>query len=335
MTSSQPSSLRRRGGGKRNADGTSSMDIAPVSSQGASNPAWEWDYRIALVIMTALAFATRFYKIDYPNEVVFDEVHFGKFASYYLRRTYFFDVHPPFGKLLLAFVGWLAGYDGHYEFDNIGESYIDNNVPYVALRSMPALLGSLTIPVVFLIMWESGYSLPACVLASGLMVFDNAHIGETRLILLDALFSAMSNFTNRGSIHSNERKWLLLTGVSLSGVISTKYVGVFTFVTIGSAVLIDLWSLLDINRREGALTLPEFGKHFVARLFGLISVPIFFFLFWFQVHFAILTKSGPGDEFMTPAFQETLSDSAITASAFDIEPAIKQENEARGGAAII
>jgi dolichyl-phosphate-mannose-protein mannosyltransferase len=129
----------------------------------------------------------------------------------------------------------------------------------------------------------------------------------------------MSNFTNRGSIHSNERKWLLLTGVSLSGVISTKYVGVFTFVTIGSAVLIDLWSLLDINRREGALTLPEFGKHFVARLFGLISVPIFFFLFWFQVHFAILTKSGPGDEFMTPAFQETLSDSAITASAFDIE----------------
>jgi dolichyl-phosphate-mannose-protein mannosyltransferase len=85
----------------------------------------------------------------------------------------------------------LAGYDGHYEFDNIGESYIDNNVPYVALRSMPALLGSLTIPVVFLIMWESGYSLPACVLASGLMVFDNAHIGETRLILLDACWYSL------------------------------------------------------------------------------------------------------------------------------------------------
>ena len=83
-------------------------------------------------------------------------------------------------------MGWLVGFDGDFLFDNIGDSYIDNKVPYVALRAMPAILGSLTIPVVFLIMWESGYSLPACVLSAGLVLFDNAHVGETRLILLDA-----------------------------------------------------------------------------------------------------------------------------------------------------
>ena len=38
--------------------------------------------RIALAIITALSFFTRFYKLYHPNEVVFDEVHFGKFASY-------------------------------------------------------------------------------------------------------------------------------------------------------------------------------------------------------------------------------------------------------------
>lgn len=38
----------------------------------------EWDYKLALAIITALAFLTRFWGIGHPNEVVFDEVHFGK-----------------------------------------------------------------------------------------------------------------------------------------------------------------------------------------------------------------------------------------------------------------
>jgi dolichyl-phosphate-mannose-protein mannosyltransferase len=38
----------------------------------------EWDYRIAITVITFLAFLTRFWGISHPNEVVFDEVHFGK-----------------------------------------------------------------------------------------------------------------------------------------------------------------------------------------------------------------------------------------------------------------
>lgn len=38
----------------------------------------EWDYKLALGVITVLAFITRFWGIGYPNEVVFDEVHFGK-----------------------------------------------------------------------------------------------------------------------------------------------------------------------------------------------------------------------------------------------------------------
>jgi dolichyl-phosphate-mannose-protein mannosyltransferase len=193
---------------------------------------------------------------------------------------------------------------------------------------MPASLGALTVPIVFMIMWESGYALPACVTAAGLMLLDNAHIGQTRLILLDAsliFFMALSVLSyirfyklRHDSFGRKWWKWLLLTGVNLSCVISIKYVGVFTFFSIGVPVAIDLWDLMDVKRRQGALSLPEFGKHFAARAFGLIVFPFFLYLFWFQVHFSILTKSGPGDDFMTPEFQETLSDNQMSLQSVGI-----------------
>ncbi|TLD25821.1 glycosyltransferase family 39 protein [Venturia nashicola] len=296
-----------------------------VSPKGESS----WDFKLALFVVTFLAFVTRFYGIRHPNQVVFDEVHFGKFASYYLQRTYFFDVHPPFGKLLFAFAGWLVGYKGEFLFQNIGESYITNKVPYVAYRAMPATMGALTVPTVFWIMWESGYSLPATLAATGLVLFDNAHIGQTRLILLDATliwFMALSilcyvRFYKLRHIPFSRKwwKWLLLTGVCLSCVISTKYVGVFTFFSIGVPVLFDLWDLLDVNRRQGQLSLQQFWKHFAARVVGLIVIPFLLYLFWFQVHFAILNRSGPGDDFMTPEFQATLADNIMTSQAIGIQ----------------
>lgn len=220
------------------------------------------------------------------------------------------------------------GYKGDFLFENIGDSYITNRVPYVAYRAMPATMGALTVPTVFLIMWESGYSLPACITASGLMLFDNAHIGQTRLILLDAtlvFFMALAVLAyirfyklRHAPFSRKWWKWLLLTGVCLSCVISTKYVGVFTFFSIGVPVMIDLWDLMDINRRQGALTLMEFGKHFAARALGLVIIPFFLYLFWFQVHFTILNRSGPGDDFMTPEFQETLSDNIMSLQSVPI-----------------
>ncbi|KAF2724448.1 glycosyltransferase family 39 protein [Polychaeton citri CBS 116435] len=334
-------SLRARGQGSKKRGTTPVGDDSGYMNGNASSSASqfkqstketaksEWDYWVAFGVITTLAFVTRFWGISHPNQVVFDEVHFGKFASYYLQRTYFFDVHPPFGKLLFAFAGWLVGYDGSFLFENIGDSYITNKVPYVAYRSMPALMGSLTVSTVYWIMWESGYSLPATIVAASIVLFDNAHVGQTRLILLDAtlvLFMALSILSyirfyklRHAPFSRKWWKWLLLTGVSMSCVISTKYVGVFTFFSIGVPVLIDLWDLLDVNRKQGALTLPEFGKHFAARAIGLVVIPFMFYLFWFQVHFTILSRSGPGDDFMTPEFQETLSDNLMTQQSVGID----------------
>lgn len=49
-----------------------------------------------------------------------------------------------------------------------------------------------------------------------------------------------------------------------------------------------------------------FRKHFLARAVALILLPLVLYLFFFWIHLTILTKSGTGDTFMSPAFQETL-----------------------------
>jgi dolichyl-phosphate-mannose-protein mannosyltransferase len=325
------SELRQRGPKKpvaaKSEKGPSPGDSPKQSKKHkvVSDAGTERKYQLVNAVLTVLAFATRFYLINYPSEVVFDEVHFGKFASYYLERTYFFDLHPPFAKLLIAAVGWLVGYDGQFKFDSIGDSYITNEVPFVAYRSLSATLGALTVPVVFQILKESGYSVHACMIGASLILFDNAHIAETRLILLDAtlIFSvalSIYSYVRFSKLRSKAFscqwwKWLCLTGVSLSCVISTKYVGVFTFVTIGAAVLIDLWHLLDYR---AGLSMSQFYKQFFARAFGLIIVPLGIFLFWFWVHFTVLIRSGPGDAFMSPEFQETLGDNLMAKEARQI-----------------
>lgn len=80
--SSTPS-LRKRGGAKKDVaepapSEASFRQSTPVPAKAATKPPSEWDYWVGMFVMTALAFATRFWMINYPDEVVFDEVHFGK-----------------------------------------------------------------------------------------------------------------------------------------------------------------------------------------------------------------------------------------------------------------
>lgn len=42
--------------------------------------------------------------------------------------------------------------------------------------------------------------------------------------------------------------WMIATGVSLASTLGSKMVGLFTFFTIGTAVLVDLWGILDYRK---------------------------------------------------------------------------------------
>lgn len=48
-------------------------------------------------------------------------MHFGKFAGKYIKTQYFVDVHPPLAKLLITLAAFVFGFDGQFDFKDIGK----------------------------------------------------------------------------------------------------------------------------------------------------------------------------------------------------------------------
>ncbi|KAF8627686.1 hypothetical protein AX15_004295 [Amanita polypyramis BW_CC] len=258
-----------------------------------------------------LALGVRMFRLSSPNSVVFDEVHFGKFASRYIRSEYYVDVHPPLAKLLITLFAFVFGYNGHFDFKEIGKIY--DNVPYVAMRFLPAILGVTTVPLAYLTLRGLDCRVTTALLASLFITFENGMITQSRHILLDSpliFFTALTVFFWVGFCNEDKYEpfteswwtWLTLSGLSLGAVVSCKWVGLFTIATVGVSTIYQLWNFL------GDLRVPArvFMRHFLARALCLIVVPVVFYMLMFEIHFAILSNPGDGDGFMSSAFQHTL-----------------------------
>ena len=121
------------------------------------------------IVYTLLSCWTRFHKIGKADYVVWDEAHFGKFGSHYLKREFYFDVHPPLGKMLVGLAGLLSGYNGHFEFKS-GERHPED-VPYVAMRVLMATFGVLMVPLAWYTSVELGLSWRACHVVALMVLF--------------------------------------------------------------------------------------------------------------------------------------------------------------------
>ena len=279
------------------------------------------DFQILLAV-TLVAFGVRLFRIYQPSSVVFDEVHFGGFASKYIKGKFFMDVHPPLAKLLITLAGWLAGYDGEFDFKDIGKDYLEPGVPYVAMRLLPAILGVMTIPIMFLTLKAAGCKTMTAVLGSGLLIFENGLVTQSRLILLDSplitctAFTALAwtCFTNQHEL-GPERAfdaswwlWLALTGLGLGATVSMKWVGLFTIAWVGSLTVLQLWVLLGDSKN---VTPRKWFKHLFARIFCLIIIPVGFYVAMFAIHFTCLVNPGEGDGFMSSEFQSTLNSKSM------------------------
>ena len=247
---------------------------------------------------------------------------FGGFASKYIKGKFFMDVHPPLAKMLIALVGWLAGFDGEFDFKDIGKDYLEPKVPYVSMRLLPALMGVATIPTMFLTLKAYGCRTATAAMGAALLIFENSLVTQSRLILLDSpliiataftalAFTCFTNQHEQGPSRAFDATWwfwLATTGLGLGATVSIKWVGLFTIAWIGSLTIIQLWVLLGDTK---TVTPRLWFKHFFARVFCLIIIPIAFYVAMFGIHLTCLVNPGDGDGFMSSEFQATLNSKAM------------------------
>jgi len=285
-------------------------------------------------LLAALAFTVHLAFLNHPSQVVFDEVHFGKFVSAYFTGQYYFDIHPPLGKLLIA--GWvkLAGVNPVFAFDKIGETIPPNILS--AMRFLPALTGGLFVLAFTWLAYLISRNRTTALLAGFLILLDNAFLVQSKFILVDIflLFFEVLTFCffflwQRQTVFS--RRWwayLIFTAIFFGLTISVKWTGVATLGVIAMVLTLKIFNTKLANYLNPQAYLaptrpPEIPKEqFLAAwqkqtkkikikgawrgLSVILLIGAVVYLIPFAIHFKLLPHSGPGDAFASWSWQQEL-----------------------------
>ncbi|HOX21430.1 MAG TPA: phospholipid carrier-dependent glycosyltransferase [Candidatus Paceibacterota bacterium] len=272
----------------------------------------EW-FLIAIIVLAAIV--TRFYHFGQPNQIIFDEVYFPKFATDYFRGDYYFDIHPPLAKLMMAGTAKLLGTDlpTTFDFKNISQTYPDDS--YKILRFLVSSFGVMLIIGIYFLTKELFHNKWPAFLAGLLAIFDNALLVQSRVILTDVFLLAFG-VLGLVFIFVSRRKrpfscswfvFLILAGLFLAAGLSVKWTALL-FVGVAGIILLTDW-----------LKNKQF-KVFLSQFLVLLVVSSLFYFSIFAIHLKLLPQSGTGDAFMSQRFQRTLIGNPLYGNS-EIKPA--------------
>ncbi|EGW35601.1 uncharacterized protein SPAPADRAFT_131790 [Spathaspora passalidarum NRRL Y-27907] len=271
-------------------------------------------------ILTALSAFVRLYRIEVANKVVWDEAHFGKFGSHYLKHEFYFDVHPPLGKLLVGLSGYLAGYDGSFDFESSVDYPEDMN--YVLMRIFNCVFGIVCTPLAYKTAVLLGYNQLTCWFISLSVIFEMLSLTLSKFILLDSILLFFTVFAYFALIHVHNLrtsdqlltfqgiKWLSITGFAIGCVCSTKWVGLFMTALVGLYTILDL-IIKFYQTISKQLPWKRYLLHWITRIFTLIVLPVTIYLAAFKVHFLVLSHAGEGDSAVSTLLQASHEGSDI------------------------
>ncbi|KAK8886342.1 hypothetical protein M9Y10_041805 [Tritrichomonas musculus] len=240
-----------------------------------------------LLFATIISLTTHLLKIGEPSSVVFDEVYFGNFTNFYHYGEYYFDIHPPLGKLLLYAGSLISGYKAKEVYSRIGAPLNPREI--MKLRIWPALFGSLRSPILFVTLKFLNVSPQWCFTVALIISLDNALLVESRLVLIEAFLSFFACLTLLATsiiIRKPEKRKVniylicVLAGLSAGATVSIKFTG--------SGVAVMLVFAIFINYPF----IEAFKMSFICAISG-----FFVFFIQFIIHFHLLPRRGDGCRF--------------------------------------
>lgn len=276
------------------------------------------------VILALLAFVVHFAFLSYPSQTVFDEVHYGRYVTSYLNHRYFFDNHPPLGKLIIT--GWakLTNLKEDFDFSNIGNA--GSSKLFFDLRFMPALFGSLFVLLFSYLAYLISRSKKTALIAGFLVLFDNAFLVQSRLILTDIFllfFGALTFcfFFLYQRQKSFSAKWfalLLFAGVSIGLTASIKWTGLAMLGIITVLLLAKIFVPKFAAWLTPSATAIETKNYFKYTKEAMVSFTILIFAAFtvyattFSVHFKLIEQPGAADTFGSAGFNEQVAGKPAT-----------------------
>ncbi|OHT07845.1 Dolichyl-phosphate-mannose-protein mannosyltransferase [Tritrichomonas foetus] len=268
-----------------------------------------------LILITSLAFIIRYWIIFHPDGCVFDEVYFGNFTNFYINSQFYYDIHPPLGKMVAYYIANLSEYDGSINFNNAPKY---PKPDYVLLRLTPATFSALCCPLSYLCVRFAGFGHTSATVCSLLVIFDTSLGTEGRHILSDGILHFFSilhitillftfsipNFGTKFNV------WHIINAISLGAACSCKntawglmaldaFVYIFAFAPLVNVGVLDY--IFQIGIYGGSLAIIQF----------------LVYLWSFFIHFILLPYAGPGTGYLIPEMkQQLISNDGVECALF-------------------
>ena len=253
--------------------------------------AWLTRARPELLILSAVSALMHFWRLFTPSAVVWDEIHFEKHAGHYLAGTFYFDVHPPLGKLLYAAEARVFG---------IPASTLLQGLPAPSLRVLPALLGTLIVPLVYVLLRQLGAARRVATLGAFVILCENALLVDARAALLEPYvisfgLLAITAFFAASRRHSGGRWMFLALSALMAGfAVSVKWTGASAL-----GVILATWLVQSIDARPPIVRAAS-------ELIVLVAIPTVVYVTTFAIHFHLLREVGVDQSIMSTRFRRTL-----------------------------